>query len=81
MKAQERDNILIEVATDVKWIKRQREEDVSFLQHSLSKIEAHLSDLNDNVSKNTARSIANKRIITLIGLGCIPVILKAFGIY
>lgn len=63
-------DILIELVTDVKWIKDTQTKD-------LSAINEHLKTLNNNVSKNAARSIENmssirthwKLIIAIIGIG------------
>jgi len=48
---------------------------------AVDEIKKHLETLNNNVSKNTTRSVGNKRLIAFIGICVIPVILKAFGVY
>lgn len=77
--------ILIEVATDVKWIKSQREKDAVWLQKSLDKIEAHLKGLNDAVAEHSIGIAVNKRTIGLfwkIGVGGgIALVLKLLNVY
>ena len=58
--------LLIEVATDVKWFKKQQEENSKWLQSSLDKIELHLVKLNDNVSKNTGKINVNTNSINRV---------------
>ena len=58
--------LLIEVATDIKWFKKQQEENSKWLQNSLDKIELHLAKLNDNVSKNTGRINVNQSSINRV---------------
>ena len=65
MDKTERD-IIIEVAQDVKWFKKQQEENSRWLQKSLDKIELHLVKLNDNVSKNTSEINVNASSINRV---------------
>ena len=65
MDKTERD-IIVEVAQDVKWFKKQQEENSRWLQKSLDKIELHLVKLNDNVSKNTSEISVNASSINRV---------------
>ena len=80
MKAPERDEILTEVATDIRWIKKQNEDNNIWLQKSLDKIDVHLALLNDNVAKNKTIATVNKsniyRLWWFIGI----IILSIIGI-
>ena len=79
---------LIEVATDVRWIKQQREEDDRFVQKSLDEIVAHLATLNGSVAEVVKQAAINKsnifRIWWFVGLTFTPfvaVALRVFGIF
>ena len=80
--------ILTEVATDIKWLKRQHEEATQFTSRKLDKIEAHLSDINGGLAKNCVQTAVNKsnvnRLWWFTGIliaSIISVVLKVFGVF
>ena len=76
------------IATDVKWLKKQIEENALNTQSQLNKIELHLSDINGGLGENNAQTAVNKnniyRLWWFIGgvvSVLIPIMFKFFGVF
>ena len=80
--------ILFEVATDIKALKKQREESAIWLQKSLDRLEAHLVILNGTTTKHSIGIAVNKgsirRLWWLFGIfstGVLALVLWVMNIF
>jgi len=84
MMTKDENQVLVEVATDVKWLKKAIEENALANSGEHKEIINHLAILNGKVSKNTTRSVVNRYGVAInfsILIVIISIILHLIGVY